>query len=261
MDSYRHPSESMAFFLTLVVVGGVLLLASVFTLFLAPLLVGFFIFMAYQASQAQHRSLMRQALEITPQSSPRLTVLAEECTQRLKPGPVQFYAARSDQLNAYTFGLSSPKVVVLYTSLFEIMDPNEMKFIIGHELGHVALGHTWLNTLLGGMAGVPTGFGGAVLLTLAFRGWNRACEYSADRAGLLACGSLSKAISALVKVSTGEVRSPAELEQALRMIEKEDDSPLSVISESLSTHPMVVKRIAELRRFASQHRELMGAQS
>ncbi|HZU87060.1 MAG TPA: M48 family metallopeptidase [Anaerolineaceae bacterium] len=251
MDSYRHPSEAIAMLFTLIVVGGVLLLASVFTLFLAPLLVGLFIFMAYQASQAMHRNLMRQATQITSQTSPRLTSLAQECVQRLKPGAVQFFAARSNQLNAYTFGLSSPKVVVLYTSLFEILDPEEMKFIIGHELGHVALGHTWLNTLLGGMAGVPTGFGGAVLLTLAFRGWNRACEYSADRGGLLACGSLDKAISALVKVSTGEVRSQVELEQALRMIEKEDDSPLSLLSESLSTHPMVVKRIAELRRYAA----------
>jgi Zn-dependent protease with chaperone function len=242
----------MAFLIALAVVGGVLLLASVFTLFLAPLFAGFFIFMAYQSCQAQHRSLMRQATEITPQTSPRLTTLAEECLQRLRPGKVQFYAARSDQLNAYTFGLSSPKVVVLYTSLFEIMDPDELKFIIGHELGHVGLGHTWLNTLLGGMAGVPTGFGGAVLLTLAFRGWNRACEYSADRAGLLACGGLNKAISALVKVSTGVVSSQAELEQALRMIEKEDDSPLSFLSESLSTHPMVIKRIEELRRNAAQ---------
>ncbi len=251
MDSYRHPSESMSFLIALVVVGGLLLLTSIFTFFLAPLLALFFVFMSYQASNAQHRALIRQAVEITPQSSPRLNVLAQECEQRIRPGPVQIYAARSNQLNAYTFGLSSPKVVVLYTSLFEIMDPDELKFILGHEMGHAALGHTWLNTLLGGMAGVPTSFGGAVVLTLAFRGWNRACEYSADRAGLLACGSLSKAVSALVKVSTGGVHSQAELERALQIIEKEDDSPLSFLSESLSTHPMTIKRIEELRRFAA----------
>jgi len=36
------------------------------------------------------------------------------------------------------------------------------------------------------MAGVPVGMGAAVLLSFAFRWWNRACEYSSDRAGLLA---------------------------------------------------------------------------
>jgi Zn-dependent protease with chaperone function len=130
------------------------------------------------------------------------------------------------------------------------MDADEMRFIIGHELGHVTLGHTWLNTLVGGMAGLPTSFGGAVLLTLALRSWNRSCEFSADRAGLLACGSLGKATSALIKlVSAGST--PQELERALRAVEAEDDSPLNVLAQTLSTHPMIVRRIEQLRQFAA----------
>ena len=69
------------------------------------------------------------------------------------------------------------------------------------RLGHVALGHTWLNTLVGGIAGIPGSFLGGSDLDMAFLGWNRTCEYSADRAGLLACGSLEKAISALIKLA------------------------------------------------------------
>jgi Zn-dependent protease with chaperone function len=91
-------------------------------------------------------------------------------------------------------------------------------------MGHVALGHTWLNTILGGMAGIPTSFGAAVLLYTAFRWWNRMCEYSADRAGLLACGDLHVAVSALVKLVKPEIRDQRDFERALALVDAEDDS-------------------------------------
>ena len=39
------------------------------------------------------------------------------------------------------------KAIVLYSSLFKIMDQDEIQFILGHEMGHVKLGHTWLRIL------------------------------------------------------------------------------------------------------------------
>jgi Zn-dependent protease with chaperone function len=85
---------------------------------------------------------------------------------------------------------------------------------------------------------------------MAFLWWNRACEYSADRAGLLACGRLHKAISALVKLAEG-ADTRGNMERALRHIEAEDDHALSSLSETLSTHPMMVRRIEQLRRYAT----------
>ena len=169
------------------------------------------------------------------------------------------YVLPNNQRNAYTFGLSDPRVVVLYSSLVSSMDAGELRFVIGHELGHLVFNHTWLNTLLGGMAGVPLSLEAAMILTFAFRGWNRACEFSADRAGLVACGDLNKATSALVKLVAGDVRSPEELQRALAAIDREDDLILKVLASSLSTHPMVVKRIKELRKYAAsaEFRRLM----
>ena len=143
---------------------------------------------------------MEQGLQITARQAPELNDLVQKCVRKLKPGQVEFVLIRNRQLNAYTFGLSEPNTVVLFDSLLKYMDADELSFVVGHELGHVSLGHTWLNTLLGGMAGVPMGLDAVIIFTLAFRWWNRACEYSADRAGLLACGDLRKATSALVKL-------------------------------------------------------------
>jgi len=74
----------------------------------------------------------------------------------------------------------------------------------------------------------------------------------------VACGSLEKATSALVKLAAGELDSPAEIEQALRLLDTEDDSPVSALGESLATHPLIINRIEKLRKFAAskEYREL-----
>jgi Zn-dependent protease with chaperone function len=164
---------------------------------------------------------------------------------------VDYFVVPKRERNAYTFGFSDPKIVVIYSSMLNVMDADELKFIIGHELGHVVLGHTWLNTLLGGMSGIPTSLGAAILLTFSFRWWNRACEYSADRAGMLACGSLNKAVSALVKLVAGKARTQAEFDRALNLIDQEDDSLENVLAETLSTHPLIIRRINQLREYAA----------
>ena len=90
----------------------------------------------------------------------------------------------------------------------------------------------------------------AALLHVAFRWWNRACEYSADRAGLLACDQPDKAISALIKLATGiATQTPADRQQALAKLETEDDDPVNNLGELLGTHPMIIKRIEALRRY------------
>lgn len=204
---------------------------------------------------------MRHAYQVTPQNTPNLDILVKEIAQRLRIGKVDVFVTKDNRLNAYTFGLVSPQTIVLYSPLLELMDRKELTFIIGHEMGHVRLGHTWLNTLIGGMAGIPGSMGLSALLVLLFRWWNRSCEYSADRAGLLACGKPDKAISALVKLVAGQQGSTAlGLNRALRYIETQDDDVFSNLSELLGTHPMMIRRIQELRQFASskQYRRLQS---
>ena len=251
MTSYRYPSELFILLVTVFMITGALAISAVPTLCAVPFIGLVFIFISYQLSQAQQRRIVRAGIPVSWEQTPQLAGLAQDCVQKLKPGQVQFFVLPNDQLNAFTFGISNPKMVVLYSSLMKVMDADELRFIMGHELGHVALGHSWLNTLLGGMAGVPTSFGGAVILTLAFRWWNRACEFSADRAGLLACGSLSKATSALAQLAVGDINSQPELQQALQVLDAQDHSIENVLGETLSTHPMIMNRIKELRKWAA----------
>ena len=250
--AYRYPRERFILALTLILVFLVIALTATATICLSAVFILGMVVISYRANRVRHRQLLERALQVMPQDTPRLATLTTETIARLQVESVQVFVAPHDFLNAYTFGLSSPKVVVLYSSLLKVMDEDEMRFILGHELGHVRLGHTELNSLIGGMAGIPSPPATAVLLTMAFLWWNRTCEHSADRAGLLACGKLHKAISALVKLTAGaKARTPADLEQALRRIQAEDDHAISNLAEALGTHPMTIRRIDELRSYAA----------
>jgi Zn-dependent protease with chaperone function len=258
MTGYRYEGEHLILFVTGFLIFLVLAFSAIPTLCFAPVLMAGFLGLAYLTNRSNQRAIIRSGVLVSPHQLPKLARLAEECMRSLQPGPVQVFVVPSQTLNAFTFGFSNPKTVVLFSPMLEVMDDEELKFVIGHELGHVALGHAWLNTLLGGMAGVPTSLSAAVILTLAFRWWNRACEYSADRAGLLACGSLNKSISALAQLAVGDLNTQAELQQALRMLENQDGSWSGALGEALSTHPLIIKRIQELRKWAASHNSTLS---
>ena len=262
--AYRYPGEQVILLVTLALVGGVIALTAAATVCASVLFILAFFAMSFSFTQRHHQALMRSARQVTPQTTPEVDDIAQQGIARLQPGEIQVYVAPSNELNAYTFGLDSPKVVVLYSALLKVMDRDELLFVLGHELGHVALGHTWLNSLVGGIAGIPSSFSAAMLLTMAFLQWNRTCEYSADRAGLLACGKPEKAISALIKLAAGpQADTQIELAQAYRRIDAEDDTWLGSLNEALATHPMLIRRIQQIRKYAgsAEYARLLGRMS
>jgi Zn-dependent protease with chaperone function len=187
--------------------------------------------------------------------------MVEETAYRLQVEPVEIFVAPSNVPNAYTFGLSSPKTIVLNSVLFQMMDRDEMQFIQGHEMGHVCLGHTWLNSLVGGLAGIPSPPEAALLLVLAFRWWNRACEYSCDRAGLLACGKPQKAISALTKLGMADTPHEALVNRSIQHTGAgAQETGWTNLNELFATHPVMARRIQHLREYlrTAEYRRLQS---
>lgn len=248
--AYRYPYEFLILAATFFIVLLVIAFTAAATVCASAVFVPAVVLLGYFASRNKHQSLLAQAQQVTSQTTPELMPIIQENSARLQVEPVNIFIVHSNQLNAYTFGLDNPKAIVLYSALFRIMDRDEIQFILGHEMGHVKLGHTWLNTLVGGMAGIPSGLGAAAILELAFRWWNRACEYSADRAGVLACGNPSKAISALVKLEAGAAAlTQSGMQAAIQHIEAEDNTLMQNLEELLASHPMVIKRVEQIRQF------------
>jgi len=199
--AYRYPNERLILVLTLLLVLAVIALTATATVCLSALFIVVSVAVAYGMNRYQHNQLLSHARRVTPQDTPGLAAIAAETIARLQPGDVEVFIAPSRKLNAYTFGVLPPKVVVLNSALLQVMDADELRFVLGHELGHVRLGHTWLNSLVGGMAGVPSpidaglslvepglralgGPGGDAGLRQATQG-----AFGTDQAGGRACGA------------------------------------------------------------------------
>ena len=69
------------------------------------------------------------------------------------------YVVQSPTVNAMTIGMDKP-FIVLTTGLVDLMDTDELRFVIGHELGHALSGHAVYRTILMHLmrlAGKPVG--------------------------------------------------------------------------------------------------------
>src|SRR5258708_11546774 len=96
------------------------------------------------------------------------------------------------------------RFMVITTGLVDLMDPEEARFIIGHELGHVLSGHAVYRTMLfhlvrlaARIAWMPIGYLGIRAIIWGLEEWYRKSELSCDRAGLLAGHDVEAARPAL----------------------------------------------------------------
>ncbi|WP_069811444.1 M48 family metallopeptidase [Streptomyces sp. TP-A0874] len=190
------------------------------------------------------------------------TMLLDACyILDLKKVP-QMYVKQDPQPNAMCIGLDEP-IIVLSTGLIELLDEEEMRAVIGHEVGHALSGHAVYRTILLFFTGlavrvawIPLGSVAIMALTTALREWFRKSELSADRAGLLVGQDLQASMRGLMKLAGGnhlhEMNVDAFLAQAEEYEASGDlrDSVLKILNVLPRSHPFATVRAAELKKWA-----------
>jgi Zn-dependent protease with chaperone function len=163
--------------------------------------------------------------------------------------------------NAMTLGSDKP-FIVINTGLVDLLDAEELRTVVGHELGHVLSGHAVYRTMLfhlinlaARIAWMPIGYIGLRGIILGLEEWYRKSELSCDRAGLLASQDPDAARRLLMKLAGGarlsELSSDAFLEQAHDYDAVPDvrDGLLKILQLQGNTHPFAVVRFAEIDRW------------
>ncbi|MBN2576705.1 MAG: M48 family metallopeptidase [Deltaproteobacteria bacterium] len=72
-------------------------------------------------------------------------------------------SADTKKVNAYVTGVGGSKRIVLWDTLLAKLSPGQIRYIVGHELGHYVLGHVWTSVLLSSALTVLGLFGAHLL--------------------------------------------------------------------------------------------------
>ncbi len=179
------------------------------------------------------------------------------------PQRPELYLTQDPHPSAMTLGIDTP-FIVLTTGLVELMEPEELQFVLGHEVGHALSGHALYRTVMehllrvaDALGGLPVGQWGVRALIAALMEWTRKSELSADRAGLLASQDEVAALRVQMKLAGGpnlaQMDTDAFLEQAAEYEATGDlrDGVLKLLNLERRSHPFAVLRAAELRSWVA----------
>lgn len=147
------------------------------------------------------RQLLGTAMRLSPEMAPDVHEMMQSCRQTLGIElPVETYVYPSAAFNAAAVRPEGGLLLVmLSSSLLEAFEPDELKYVIGHELGHHLFEHHRIPTsaLLAGDAPITAA------LALQLFAWQRYAEISSDRAGLVCAGGFEPVARGLFKLASG----------------------------------------------------------
>ena len=119
--------------------------------------------------------------------------------------PVDFYVTGDSSLNAFSVAAEDegkPHIVNVNSSMFDLMSDAELRFVVGHELGHIINKDSSLKRLLY-FVFPPETTTPPITLQYKIRLHDQLAELVADRYGYLANGDLNACVTAFFKMASG----------------------------------------------------------
>ena len=200
------------------------------------------------------RRLLSTSVRLSPTMAKALHKTAAECAEQLALDiPLELYVFPSASFNAACVKPEAGRLFIMFSSsILESFSDDEIKFVMGHELGHHVFNHH----------AIPIGYimrGKArpsPRLALTLTSWSRYAEISADRAGAYCANDLGAVAHALFKLASGLSGSYAEfsvddfLAQADEM-QLEDGQPGqgAPTEDWFLTHPFSPLRVKALKLY------------
>jgi Zn-dependent protease with chaperone function len=256
--AYEHPADRSALVALRKLTGFDTILKNIAGLFNDRALRLMFLASSVRASQDQFPDLYQAMLD--------------GCYILDLPRVPELFITQTPLVNAMALGMDKP-FIVLNSGLVELMDPEEIRFVIGHELGHVLSGHAVYNTMLYNLillaqrlALVPFAWVGLKAVIWGLEEWHRKAEMSCDRAGLLATQDVEAARRSLMKLAGGRRLAELSSDEFHRQAREYDAVPdvreslLKLLQLQGQTHPFAVVRFAELDRWADdgEYRDILA---
>jgi len=218
------------------------------------------------------RRLLSNTLRLTRSMSPEIADIVAHSKDLLGyEHPVEVYLVAAPEFNASCYReTTGPTIITLTSRLLEEFTPEELRFVIGHELGHASFGHFSIPmplTVSLKQFGVPFV---SQSTSLQLYAWCRYAEISADRIGMIVAGDPQAAATGLFKLASGtsSARVRPDLEAFAEQVhslasapEAHDKEQIEHVLDCFSTHPYNPIRVRAAWAFAQSvpYHELTGA--
>ncbi len=204
---------------------------------IALLIVGFATWLGHGMLIARLRS---EAVKVDAGQLPELAESFRSVCEdlRLAKVPDLYVMQAGGILNAFATRFSARDFVVVYSDLLEAYGPasGEIRFLLGHEIGHIRSRHIFKNMLL-----VP-----GLFLPLIGSAYSRACESSCDRHGALASRDAEGSVRAMMILSGGRDASKAMAPEPFSAQHHEARGFFVSLHELFSSYPTLCKRVSDL---------------
>ncbi len=167
---------------------------------------------------------------------------------------VDFYITGDSTVNAFSLAAEhegDPHIVNINSALFSLMTTDELKFVIGHELGHLINRDTALRRLINFVFPNPQ----TVPVTLQYKIMlhNQLAELVADRYGFLATENFEACVTAFFKLASGLdlTKMDVSIDALIADNNKRLDYFMNDKGVSRSSHPVNPIRVQALNLFAN----------
>lgn len=163
-------------------------------------------------------------------------------------------------IGGFTVG-EKHKRMVLQSGTIDLLNTEEINFMIGHELGHMICGHKRYHMLTEAMYMPIVNTDLKMLMNLIkmpLLNWYRYSDFTADRVGLLCCQNIDVALSTMIKMAGlprkhfNKINISAFIEQAVEFNNKYTsniDKLIKYLSINAASMPWLVLRAAELLKW------------
>ena len=188
--------------------------------------------------------------------SPRLERLIEETCSKLSiKNRFKIFIENSSIHNACIapiFTSECDSIIFLSSKLVNELNDNELKFVLGHEIAHWLFNNSDIKYVFNNSFSANSEFP-SLSFTYLYKTWSKLAELSADRIGLLVCGSIDAAITALYRVHTDICPEKVGFDPQALVEEVKNEN---IAAENFSfarehTHPPLYLRVKALSLFDS----------
>jgi len=144
-----------------------------------------------------------EGINITNESLPKMHQQLVDACQILGVKEIPTYSTDWEYAPYHFSNGEKHRRIVMMSGSADLFTDDEMMFVLGHELGHMACGHKpyhmLLETFYMPFVNDAAFKAWASIIKLPLMEWYRISDYTADRMGLLCCQDINAAITTMIK--------------------------------------------------------------